>query len=688
MADGYPPYRCPGHNQPCAVKITNNGGPNNGRPFYACSQSPKCKHWFQWADERHKQPRGRTQAVVIGSDVRLSIVRDGGQLRLKVAFEYDEGLIILCREFRGYYKPELSAWLLPIQHKEDVERRLAQLKETGAGLMPHQREAVEFVVGNRLRGLVADDMGLGKTVTAIGVLAHADVWPALVLCPSSVKYNWRAELLRWLPEQLSPAKVQVVDKGEDSLSADASVVIATYDGARARAQRTGELNRFRAIVCDESHNLKSPEAQRTRALLPLVRRAVAAVLLSGTPALSRPYELWTQASAIAPTVFPPGGLEEFGNTYCGGRDDFNKFSGATNLGELEEKLRRHVMVRRTKDVMLRSLPPKIRSRARLKEKLNLRRRLDRLLETVGHDEVVEWEGERCSREQLQNIQRNMTTELWLDEHADDEKVLVFAHHAPMLDAMRDALKRRGVLLMPRLGASPVTCSEPSHDRRGVSLMRIDGTTSAKKRMDLVQAFQDTRAPGSPRVALLSINAAGVGITLTAAHHVIFAELSWTPGVLEQCVDRVHRLGQRAASVEIAYLVYGPFDDEMWFRLKAKQRVLDESGTVDLTEEDTVTADKRQRLDDGRSGAGVGASNRGESSSSGAVGLDLSGDGDALLANGASVRIHGLVNTGVKYNGRRGEVVEFIRDRGRYLVRVRKGEETEEVSLKRENLTAR
>ena len=111
-------------------------------------------------------------------------------------------------------------------------------------------------------------------------------------------------------------------------------------------------------------------------------------------------------------------------------------------------------------------------------------------------------------------------------------------------------------------------------------------------------------------------------------------------------------------------------------------------TVDHTEEDTVTADMRQRLAEGSSGAGVGASNRGESSSSGAVGLDLSGDGDALLANGASVRIHGLVNTGVKYNGRRGEVVEFIRDRGRYLVRVRKGEETEEVSLKRENLPAR
>ena len=249
-------------------------------------------------------------AVVVDAVISPTayVVRDGGQLRLKVAFEYDEGLIIFCREFRGYYKPELSAWLLPIQHKEDAERRQTQLKETGAvrsiqseasaastperaaagaaassvpptpqratppllrlpptlaeGLMPHQREAVEFVVGNGLRGLVADDMGLGKTVTAIGVLAHADVWPALVLCPASVKYNWRAELLRWLPEQLSAARVQVVDAGKEPISADARVLIETYDGARTRAAN-GELARFRAIVCDESHNLKTPEVRRT-----------------------------------------------------------------------------------------------------------------------------------------------------------------------------------------------------------------------------------------------------------------------------------------------------------------------------------------------------------------------------------------------------------------------------------------
>ena len=88
-----------------------------------------------------------------------------------------------------------------------------------AGLMPHQREAVQFVVANGMRGLIADDMGLGKTVTAIGALVQADEWPALVLCPSSVKYNWRAELLRWLPERLSPSAVQVVDGAKEPIEA-------------------------------------------------------------------------------------------------------------------------------------------------------------------------------------------------------------------------------------------------------------------------------------------------------------------------------------------------------------------------------------------------------------------------------------------------------------------------------------
>ena len=198
-----------------------------------------------------------------------------------------------------------------------------------AGLLPHQRVAVEFLVANSMRGLVADDMGLGKTVTAIALLAHAREWPVLVICPSSVKYNWRVELLRWLPEQLTPHQVQVVDSGKEAIATDARVLIDTYAGARIRRGR-GELRGFRAVVCDESHNLKSPEAQQTKVLLPLLRRAAVALLLSGTPALSRPYELWTQASVVAPAIFPPGaaGLEAFGNTYCGGRDDYNKFSGA------------------------------------------------------------------------------------------------------------------------------------------------------------------------------------------------------------------------------------------------------------------------------------------------------------------------------------------------------------------------
>ena len=278
----YPPYNCPGHGKPCDVRHVREGA-HQGRPFYTCTCVPHCKNWFQWADAPHKQLGKKRAAVVLGADVRISITTVDDEQKLKMAFGFDDEVAGVCREFGGaHYSPEAGGWLLPMNHRDNLERRMEELKDNGtirtlqmvtqsaaaspqtprtaaassaaaaspgraaaaatspgqaaaaaapvaappppldlpptltAGLMPHQREAVEFVVANGLRGLVADDMGLGKTVTAIAVLAHAKEWPALVLCPASVKYNWRAELLRWLPELLNDtsARVQVVDAGK------------------------------------------------------------------------------------------------------------------------------------------------------------------------------------------------------------------------------------------------------------------------------------------------------------------------------------------------------------------------------------------------------------------------------------------------------------------------------------------
>lgn len=126
--------------------------------------------------------------------------------------------------------------------------------------------------------------------------------------------------------------LQIIDCSKTILRQSAKLVICTYDAARSRAAASDIVpGQFATVVCDESHNLKSSHAERTRAVLPLLRAADVAILLSGTPALSRPMELFTQASVISPALFPPTDEESFGVRYCGGeRDALGRFSGASS----------------------------------------------------------------------------------------------------------------------------------------------------------------------------------------------------------------------------------------------------------------------------------------------------------------------------------------------------------------------
>ena len=135
-----------------------------------------------------------------------------------------------------------------------------------ARLMPFQREGVAFGVKRGGRMLLADEMGLGKTVQAIGIAsAFRPDWPLLVVAPSAVKLNWAAELEQWLPE-LQPADVFVVRNGYDTRQVGKSLVtIITYGlcpGTRMSEALT-EAN-FQTVIVDESHYLKSRDAQRTK----------------------------------------------------------------------------------------------------------------------------------------------------------------------------------------------------------------------------------------------------------------------------------------------------------------------------------------------------------------------------------------------------------------------------------------
>jgi SWI/SNF-related matrix-associated actin-dependent regulator of chromatin subfamily A-like protein 1 len=254
------------------------------------------------------------------------------------------------------------------EHREQEEAGgidLRLLPEHFLGkLHPFQVRGVLFALQREGRALIADEMGLGKTVQAIALAScYRGEWPLLVICPSSVRHQWVNELERWVqqPGITRALDVQVVGSGREVLRGGQRIVIISYDLLVAQAERLAQRG-FGVVICDESHYLKSADAQRTKAALPLLRQIPRALLLTGTPALSRPMELYPQLVALGAPVLRS--RKRYGLRYC---DAFSSpygwdYSGSANLRELHLVLENTVMVRRMKADVLRDLPQKRRHR--------------------------------------------------------------------------------------------------------------------------------------------------------------------------------------------------------------------------------------------------------------------------------------------------------------------------------------
>jgi SNF2 family DNA or RNA helicase len=157
------------------------------------------------------------------------------------------------------------------------------------------------------RLLLADEQGLGKTVTSLAIMLHySDEWPLLILCPASLRFTWPGEIEKFLPH-LPPSAVYVVQGFDDadfyeneSKRNRIQVVVATYSllQKRSAAARTLQQFNFQCVIADESHYLKEKNSQRTQLALQLLQNAKRLLLLSGTPALARPVELWTQGRCL------------------------------------------------------------------------------------------------------------------------------------------------------------------------------------------------------------------------------------------------------------------------------------------------------------------------------------------------------------------------------------------------------
>ncbi|MCB9228544.1 MAG: DEAD/DEAH box helicase [Deltaproteobacteria bacterium] len=424
-----------------------------------------------------------------------------------------------------------------------------------ARLRSYQKHGIswlQFLREQKMGALLADDMGLGKTLQAISIMQS----PTLVVCPTSVLYNWQSELERFYPG----LSVSIYHGAERSLNKPFDVILTSYALLRSDL---AELRRkhWKVVILDEAQTIKNPESQSAQAAYAL--DADFRLALSGTPVENKPEDLWSLFHFINRGLL--GSLSQFRKRYTAQLSQEEK----PDQNELRKKIRPFVL-RRLKSEVARELPPKTERNlycelneaewscyhslllagrqeiaGRLADNGSMIPALElllRLRQAACHTGLLPGHHGEASSSKLRLIIRNLQ-----DSVENNHKTLLFSQWTTFLDLIAAALRQAGL-----------------------SFLRIDGKTQS--RSDIVRKFQESQ---EPLVLLLSLKAAGTGLNLTAAEHVMIADPWWNPAVEEQATDRAHRIGQEHP-VLISRLIAKNTVEEKIQLLKERKRKLADS----------------------------------------------------------------------------------------------------------------
>jgi len=509
-----------------------------------------------------------------------------------------------ARKLINFAIPDVKARLQESKSKAEEMETLSRSGTSDAEIpipagleyLPFQKAGINLALQMMHDGdgvLIADEMGLGKTIQAIGVINSTPYRKILVLCPASLKLNWRNEMRKWLVNKnmsigvafsnLPWPRTDVIIINYDILTQpckfckgkpkEVKKACLKCKGKGSKIIFPELLNMWDVIIADECHTCKNPQTNRTKMFMRLDGRIKLA--LTGTPILNKPIEIQTILSWLDKKTW--GNRWAFANRYCGMyKDQYGMhMDGASNLPELQKKMRQSLMIRRLKKDVLKDLPPKFRQvielpaaglEGAIKEEWEAHKNLEasienlkiavQLAKTSENDEDYSnavaklKEGRNAAFTEMARIRVEIAEKKtpYIITHLKEalesgNKIVFFAHHHIMIDAVKDKFK---------------------------GCVVITGKTSLTNRQKAVDSFQK-----DPKVLLFvgNMKAAGVGLTLTASCHVIFGELDWVPANLSQAEDRTHRIGQKD-NVLIQHLVLeGSLDSVMAKRVIAKQGMI-------------------------------------------------------------------------------------------------------------------
>lgn len=443
----------------------------------------------------------------------------------------------------------------------------------GLDYLPYQKAGIAFC-SDKIGSLIGDEMGLGKTIQAIGFLnLKPEIRKVLIVCPASLRINWLRELQKWLVHQ------RVISIAEPGLYPGMSdIVIINYDivGKFDFSPLT-----FDAVIVDEAHFMKSKKAKRTIAIKAI--KSKYRLALTGTPIPNRPLEIFEIVNWLQPQEFP--NLYRFAFKYCGatkGAFGLEFEMKEDSLQKLQTKLRSTCMVRRLKKDVLKELPAKRRQ----------------VIEIASDDPAIS--AETAFAERHRDEMDKLRAALELAKVSDDDEAYAIALkqlRAGVHIAFEEMAKIRcqtALAKIPLTIAHLKQCQEAGtpkivvfcHHRECIERFQAElghaavhhygGMDDAEKQAS-VDRFQN-----DPTCLWFigSLKASGVGITLTAASHVVFHEEDWVPGTISQAEDRCHRIGQ-TDSVLVQHLVLeGSIDATMAKRTIEKQEVIDRALDLD------------------------------------------------------------------------------------------------------------
>jgi SWI/SNF-related matrix-associated actin-dependent regulator 1 of chromatin subfamily A len=493
----------------------------------------------------------------------------------KLLVEKDKAYHIWGKTFES---EKLHPFWLPkvaiLQNQNQVEVNIDYEKYSHRPPLSHQKEAIEKLVGNK-KFILADDMGLGKTTsTVIGAL-ETGAKKIMIVCPASLKLNWKREIENYTDRSIS------VIEGKKWESADFVIInydiIKNFHDSKNKEESIILQEDFDLIVLDEAHYIQNTQAKRTKLLNDVISQIDRVWFLTGTPMTSRPINYYNLLDLVeSPVAY---NWMAYVIRYCegyqfnvGARKVWN-VNGASNLEELRDRTKSHVLRRLKEDIL--DLPEKIITPVylRLKSKEYEELMGDYYDWYENDDEkkslTVQFTKLMKVRQCIAEEKIKDTIELAENIIEQGKKVLIFTNFTDTLNQIADHFGKKSV--------------------------KLDGRMSKNARQLSVDQFQEN---DKIKVFVGNLKAAGVGITLTAAEAVIMNDLSFVPSDHAQAEDRAYRYGQKF-SVSVYYPIFeNTIEGVIYDILNKKKKIIrtvmgDDEGSTDTFEEIMNLINKRK-----------------------------------------------------------------------------------------------